>query len=241
MTRSFISPPLALLVLVAISCAWPCQNVRAQADAPLPPDVVARAVDRTAPVAVVGDQIILAGDVLPLIDLALEEAIQNATPAELQLLDLQRALMVQQLLPRKVEVKLVLLDFYRTIPADKLQEVLGNIKKQVEKQFYEEQAVDLQRQYKVEFFRDLDAGLRKFGSSIELEKTAFQEQMIARTLIGQKIDRQVEITHTQLLDYYHEHTTDYEVRSACAVGETDRAVREVPRQSHGESGHCRHG
>ncbi len=203
--------PWTLLVVLPL---WlPGVAVRAQGIVPLPPDIVSRAVDRTAPIAVVGDQTILAGEVLPLIDLMLSEAKQQATPEQLEHLDLQRALTVQQLLPRKVEVKLVLLDFYRTIPSDKLDEVLGNIKKQVEKQFFEEQLPLLQKQYKVEFFRDLDQTLRAFGTSIEQEKAAFQEQMVARTLIGQKINRETEITHEQLLDYYHEHIKDYEIQA----------------------------
>ena len=58
----------------------------------------------------------------------------------------QRALYVQQMLPRKIEVKLVLLDFLRSIPADKQKEVLANIEKQVEKQYYEEQVPQTMKQ-----------------------------------------------------------------------------------------------
>jgi parvulin-like peptidyl-prolyl isomerase len=114
-------------------------------------------------------------------------------------------------LPRKIEVKLVLLDFYRTIPAEKLDEVLGNIDKQVEKQFYEEQVPVLQKQFDVEFLKDLDRKLRSFGSSMQMQKAAFREQMIARTMISQNVSRNREITHRELLDYYYAHVEDYKV------------------------------
>ena len=73
---------------------------------------------------------------LPAVDQALQKYAGKVSPDEMQQ---QRALYVQQMLPRKIEVKLVLLDFLRSIPADKQKEVLANIEKQVEKQYYEEQ------------------------------------------------------------------------------------------------------
>ena len=91
--------------------------------------------------------------------------------------------------PRKIEVKLVLLDFYRTIPADKRNEVLGNIDKQVEKQFFDAQVPVLQEQLEVESLTELDNKLRSFGTSIGTQKAEFREQMIARTIIGHKINR----------------------------------------------------
>ncbi len=103
---------------------------------PLPPHLVRQVTDRTEQIAFVGDQAILAGDLLPAVDQALQKYEGKVSPDEMQQ---QRALFVQQMLPRKIEVKLVLLDFLRSIPADKQKEVLANIEKQVEKQYYDEQ------------------------------------------------------------------------------------------------------
>ena len=125
------------------------------------------------------------------------------------LLDQQRAQYLRQLLPRQIDIKLILLDFYRTIPSDKLDEVLQNIEKQTQKQFYDEYVVKLQEQMEVESLRDLDAKLREFGSSIEQQKAEFRDQMLAQTMIGQQSEAIPEITHDDLLEYYQEHLEDY--------------------------------
>ena len=175
---------------------------------PLPPDLVQRVNDRTEQVAFVGDQPVLAGDLLPAVDQALAKFV-GKVPEE-QMMQ-QRAAYVQLLLVRKIEAKLVLLDFMRSIPADKQKEVMANIDKQVEKQFYDEQVPDLMKGLEVESLADLQSKLKTFGSSIDKQKSDFREQMLVRTMIGQKIEKSPEITHDQLLEYYHEHSTDYDV------------------------------
>ncbi len=184
--------------------------VRAQAPAvaPLPDELVQRLVTPTELIATVGDQTIFAADILPTIDQMLQNVTQRI-PADQ--MDQQRAIFVQQMLPRKVEVKLVLLDFYRSIPEDKLKEVIANIDKQVGKQFYEEQVPVLQEQFEADFLGDLESKLRSFGTSITSQKAEFREQMIARTMIGQNVNRSPEITRDELLEYYLEHSKDYDV------------------------------
>lgn len=197
----------ALLEFVAGSLLLAAQPA-APANAPLSNELVKRAVTPTELIAIVGDETIFVADILPTIDQMLQKAMDQIPPDQL---DRQRALFVQQLLPRKIEVKLVLVDFRRTIPEDKLDDVLGNIDKQVGKQFYEEQLPLLQQQFDVEFLNELDSRLRSFGTSIDGQRAEFREQMIAKTMIGQQVDRSREITHQQLLDYYREHISDYEI------------------------------
>ncbi|MHB8972542.1 MAG: peptidylprolyl isomerase [Pirellulaceae bacterium] len=175
---------------------------------PLSAQLVRQANDRTEQIAFVGDQALLAGDLLPAVDQALQKY-EGKVPADQ--LQQQRALYVQQMLARKIEVKLVLLDFLRSIPADKQKEVLANIDKQVEKQYYDEQVPETMKQLEVDSLAALQTKLSKFGTSIEKQKEDFREQMLVRTMIGQKVERTPEITHDQLLKYYHEHTKDYDV------------------------------
>ncbi|MHB0957209.1 MAG: peptidylprolyl isomerase [Pirellulaceae bacterium] len=189
-------------ILVRVSAA---QNAAVM---PLPPDLVRLVNDRTEQIAFVGDQAILAGDLLPAVDQALLKY-EGKVPADQ--MRQQRAMYVQQMLARKIEVKLVLLDFLRSIPADKQKEVLANIDKQVEKQYYDEQVPETQKQLEVDSLAALQAKLNKFGTSIEKQKEEFREQMLVRTMIGQKIQRAPEITHDQLLAYYHEHSKEYDV------------------------------
>jgi len=175
---------------------------------PLPADLVRQANDRTEQVAFVGDQALLAGDLLPAVEQALLKYEGKVPVDQMQQ---QRALYVQQMLARKIEVKVVLLDFLRSIPADKQKEVLANIDKQVEKQYYDEQVPENMKLLDVDSLAALQAKLNKFGTSIEKQKEDFREQMLVRTMIGQKVDRPPEITHDQLLTYYREHTKEYDV------------------------------
>ncbi len=199
---------LAGLLGILVATLTDADGDDSRAVAPLPTVLVQRVVTPTELVATVGDQMILAGDVLPSIDQMLKDAASKIPAGQL---DQQRALFVQQLLPRKIEVKLVMLDFYRTIPADKRNEVLGNIDKQVEKQFFDAQVPVLMEQLEVESLTQLDAKLRSFGTSIGTQKSEFREQMMARTIIGDKINRTPEITHEQLLEYYREHSSEYDI------------------------------
>ena len=199
--------PVCLLGVVVASILL-AATADAQGIVPAPPEIARKATTPTEVVATVGDQMILAGDLLPTIDQMLQEHVGKVPPDQL---DQQRVVLVQQMLPRKIEVKLVILDFYRTIPSDKQKEVLGNINKQVEKEFYGSYVATVQKQLDVESLTQLDIKLKSFRSSIEMKKNEFREQMIAQTIIGQKIDKSPEITHRQLLEYYHQHTADYDV------------------------------
>jgi len=195
---------------------------------PLPGELAQRVVTPTERIATVGDQAVFAGDLLPAIDQSLEQVRDKIPPDQLDELDQQRALYVQQLLPRKIELKLVLLDFYRTIPADKLDEVLANIDKQVGKQFYEEQVPLLKERYEVTSLADLDDRLRSFGSSIEGQKMEFREQVIAKMMIGQNVEQSPTITHDELLDYYYEHIEAYQFKARARWEKLTALVSEFP-------------
>jgi parvulin-like peptidyl-prolyl isomerase len=175
---------------------------------PLPPHLVRMVTNPTEQIAFVGDQAILAGDLLPAVDQALQQYEGKVSAEDMQQ---QRALFVRQMLPRKIEVKLVLLDFWRSIPADKHKEVEANIEKQIDKQYYDEQVLETMKLLEVDSLAALQVKLNKFGTSIEAQKTDFREQMLVRSAIQKKVDREPVITHDQLLKYYHEHSKDYDV------------------------------
>ena len=208
--RFIIRTPLVLAtVLVELWCSGGAALcTETQAVTPLPASLVERVLTPTEVLAFVGDQTILAGDILPTIDQALQDA-KDKIPAHQ--LDPQRAMYVRQLLSQKIDSKLVLLDFYRTIPADKRDEALANIDKQVEEQFYQEQIPRLMEKLGVESLMELDNKYRSFGTSIDLQKIAFREQMIAHTTIRQNVEQSPEITHDELLDYYYAHIEDYKI------------------------------
>lgn len=176
---------------------------------PLPENLVQQVLSGETRIALVGDQSIFSGDILPTIDQRLSEAEQQI-PESVR--DQQRAMYVRRLLPGKIEVKLVLLDFVRTIPEDKRKEVLANIDKQVDQQFYDEQAPVLMKQLKVDSLTELEAKLYSFGTSINRQKAEFRDQLIAQTMIRQSIDKSPEITHEELLKEYYANISEYQFK-----------------------------
>jgi hypothetical protein len=158
-------------------------------------------------IADVGAEAIWSHELLPTINQMVEEHEGKAPQSEL---DRQRVFLVSKLLNRHVESKLLYIDFLRSLPAGKEEEILEGIYKQVQEEFYSSQVPRLMEQMKVESLTALDNKLRKYGSSISQQLSQFREQAIAQSMIGKTIVRKPLITHKELLDYYYEHAKDYE-------------------------------
>lgn len=158
-------------------------------------------------IADVGAEAIWSHELLPTINQMVEEYEGKAPQSEL---DKQRVFLVSKLLNRHVESKLLYVDFLRSLPAGKEEEILEGIYKQVQEEFYSSQVPRLMEQMKVESLTALEDKLRKYGSSISQQLAQFREQAIAQTMIGKTIERKPLITHKELLDYYYDHADDYE-------------------------------
>ncbi len=167
-----------------------------------------RLIDPTQLVALVGDQPILAGDLLPSINQMLLPFMDKASKSEV---DSQRALGIGKLLPRKIDTKLIYLDFLRTVPPDKQKEAIANITKQVDKQFYEEELDKLLKTMEVKSLPELDAKLRSLGSSLERQKMDFRDTAISQFMVSRNINRSPEITCVELLASYRANAEKYDV------------------------------
>jgi parvulin-like peptidyl-prolyl isomerase len=159
--------------------------------------------ENTKILAVVGDQLILAGDVYSQIAPMLARH-KGQVPEEQ--LKTQRDQLVKQLLPNLVENKLIYLDFLRTIPRDKLPE----IERRVYDEFVKSEVPKIMKQAEVKTPTELDAKLRKMGSSLDKQRRFYMERELSGLMVSQNIKRGREITHQQLLDDYHENAQDYE-------------------------------
>jgi parvulin-like peptidyl-prolyl isomerase len=69
----------------------------------------------------------------------------------------------------------------------------------------------LMRDSKAESLAELDAALRRFGSTLEKEVRYYGEYKLGRSSVGKHINFKPEITHQEMLDYYREHAADYAV------------------------------
>lgn len=161
-------------------------------------------------VALVGDQPILSGDLLPTVDQMLQPYAGRIPEEQLQE---QRLQLIKQLLERRIQFKLLYLDFLRTLPADRRETALADIRKRAEEQFEKEELPRLLERTDTENAAKLDAVLRRYGSSLEATKRDYVEQLIARSMVGRKVDRNPEITRQELLQYYQEHLDRYTHRA----------------------------
>lgn len=156
--------------------------------------------------AVVGNQSILAGDVLGQINELLQPYEGKASPEQL---DQQREILMRQLVPKVVENLLVYNDFLRLIPPDKMPD----IDRQVNEQFDEMEVPRMIEAANVKTPADLDAKLRELGSSMAKRRRMFKEQLLAQQMVQRNVDRNPNITHDELLRYYYDHAADYEMKA----------------------------
>ncbi|MEM7315999.1 MAG: peptidyl-prolyl cis-trans isomerase, partial [Planctomycetota bacterium] len=161
-------------------------------------------LDETSVVlAVVGDQSVLAGDLLWQINQQLAPHIGVAPEEELAKARIQG---MQMLLPKVIENKLVFMDFLRTIPREKFPEIEGRIYKE----FNRTKLPMLLKEAKLDTPAELDAELRKIGSSLAKQQRLFLEQLVGQQMVQQNVRMNREITHDEMLKYYYDHSSDYE-------------------------------
>lgn len=180
-----------------------------------PPQPVAELFKPGQILAWVGNQPIQAGDLMPMVEQMMAKQLENAPAEAIEAqkaeIDKAKQQLLKQALDSAIDTKRLYLDFLRTLPADKRDEVLPNITKRMEKVFYDEQLPKMIEKAEVASPIELEAKLRKYGSSIKQQRRAFVERTIGHSMLAQSIDREPEVTHQEMLDYYRENTKEFEV------------------------------
>lgn len=190
-------------------------------------------------VALVGDQIILYGDIAPLVDQTLAPYLAKArTDLDRQDILSQRELLTEQLVQQMIETKLLYYEVLREIPRDKLDEVKKNMRRQVGASFESSlnearkevaaakkseldkvlrkdpvvmRLAQMMNEQRLETQAELDAALRRQGSSLAKQIAFFTEYHVGRTIIPKKVNFKPEVTHQEMLTYYREHAQDFAV------------------------------
>ncbi len=153
--------------------------------------------------AVVGNQSILKGDVLGQVNEQLAPYREQVSEQELAT---QRELIIQQLLPRLIEQKLIFFDFLKAIPVEKLPE----LEKVVFENFNDKKLPEILTKTGLKSGAELDAKLRELGSSLATQQRLFFEQMLAAESVNRQVERNPEVSHEELLEYYNQHASKYE-------------------------------
>lgn len=182
--------------------------------------------------AIVGDQYILAADVLPHVNQVLEPY-RGKAPAEQ--LEEQRRILVAQLTGAHIEVKILYLAFRRTQDAAKMKEIHKKLEAEFDKAL-EKTRLEVEKKTKDEYqdvmrnnaqvgrmalqmkeagmwsAGELDVMLRKYGGSLAQEKRYFAEYTLGRAMVYQNLNLNPPVSHDEMLRYYREHEQEYLIR-----------------------------
>ena len=136
----------------------------------------------------------------------------------------QRQVAMEQALSQTIEAKLFYLDFLRTVPKDRLAEIDERLDSQFEKQHLD----DMMERTKTTTPAQLDTMLREHGSSLAKQRQRFGEQLLAREMVRRNVDSNEEVTHDQMLDYYHEHAEEFDLAARARWEQLVVALPENP-------------
>ncbi len=113
---------------------------------------------------------------------------------------------LKQRLDQRIEEKLVLQHAKRTIPAENFPKVQENVAGEFEKS----QIPRLMKATGARTRQELEDALHAAGSSLAVQKQTFVDQILAHEWLRQQVKTDEEVSHEQMLDYYHEHLADFE-------------------------------
>ena len=216
-TETFQANPNNRSAQVASRPAYPPANARppgntnnsfAPAGARPPEKPVSEVFEPAKIIARVGNEPILAGDLLPQINQMLEPHKGKATESQL---NGERQKLMRQFLEQAMEYKLLYQDFLRTLPEDRRAEVMLTAREKLFEEFDEKQLDKAMKAAKVDTPKALDAKLREVGSSLKKRKNDFMEQTLARAQLSRNVSFQPEITHDEMLERYREKSDDYAI------------------------------
>ena len=153
----------------------------------------------------INGEVILASEVLPLVD-----DIINANKAQIppDQLEAQRNLLIKQRMKSLIETKTLIAAARAKLPAEGIK----NLEKNLGEAFDKDELKKLYTKTKTDNKPALEAELKKMGTSLDKERRSFVERQLAREWLKHNIAdaRKQEVSHEQMLAYYRQHQADYE-------------------------------
>ncbi|MFP6753085.1 MAG: peptidylprolyl isomerase [Pirellulaceae bacterium] len=194
--------------------------------------------------AIVGDQHILLGELMPRVRMIMQPVLEKMTPEDRYLqrkeIEKQETALLQQMVMQAVETKLLYVAFLQNLTGEqramaeetidaKVEEMFENAllemltkvarsdKKKTRELFRSApqvtQLAKLMDQEGIDTIAELDQQLRKFQTSVELERGAFKEQNLGRSYLWDNIKKRPEVNHREMLQYYRANVASYELES----------------------------
>lgn len=203
-TRAFIAVAAGLI----LSCQLLAQPPMNMADADkLPTDVAAT-------IAIVGEDRILMGDLLPRVEARIAEVVaKNGEQIPEEQVKFARYGLIRPLLAQTIQNKMMresfLNDQVGTENADKRVEADQRMTAKARQLFHETELPKLQKQYKTNDLAELDEILRKKGNSLEGRQREFVDMMLGHLYIRGKVERDPQVSVSEINQYYLDHKDDY--------------------------------
>ena len=164
----------------------------------------AQSLETALVIARVGPEVVLEGDLLTPSALAwLAKVSPGLKPEQIRELKLQ---ICRQVLPQHVESLIVYVDACRTIPEDRLPE----IEKKVNEAFDQQQLPRLIKDAGVANSLEYEQLLRSRGQSLDRIRKMFFERALAQQWIQQKVTKDEEIPHAEMIAWYQNHLAEYD-------------------------------
>ena len=141
-----------------------------------------------------------------------------------------------------INTKLIYLDATRKIP----KEALPGIRDQLADFFYSHQLPEMMKVAKVETRDEFDDYLQALGSSLQRERDAAIENLLAQQWMHEQAGVESKVTHEQMLTYYHDHLDEFSFPAKGAMAAVDRPYLRLPLpprcvRRHRTNGKPRHG
>jgi len=113
---------------------------------------------------------------------------------------------LKQRLDQKIEEELIIQHAKRNIPAENFPKVRDN----VAREFETSQIPRLMKATGARSRQELEDMLRATGSSLDIQKQTFVDQVLAHEWLRQQVKADEDVSHEQMLAYYHEHLAEFE-------------------------------
>ena len=166
----------------------------------------------------VGRSVILASDVLWQVERIIDSNRGKFPPEEE---DKLRQMLLQQQVVGLIDTKLLYAEFLRNVPAENIPK----IEESLQEPFDEQEVPRLLKALGLKSQNELAEYLRQHGSSLSDVRRQFIERTVAGEWLRQKVPEPEPVTHQDMLDYYHQHLTDFDYPSKAPLGGVDGAVR----------------
>ncbi len=159
--------------------------------------------------AVVGTEPIFVADLMLEVNQTIERFMPTAPPAIKQQ---QHSVMIERLLPKYIEQKMLLVDTKRQLP----EEVdFEDIVEQAVKEFDNNAMEKMMEGFGVSSTTEFDAILRAQGSSLRQLRRSWSIDQLVRYFLSQKIQVNNDVGHADMLEYYHQHIEEYQFPAKC--------------------------